>query len=131
MIPTVGCQPRLGLLTKNHLLLSLLILLDGRIPKDHDHEEFWTRPPKNGKGKNNELFEVLERGLMVVVLDKRIWTEVSPEDIQLINDVDNQEEVTNLADHEVHMLNKIGLVTEEQERVDNPNSRGVHGRDSG
>ena len=33
MLPQVDNRPRLGHLTKNHLLLALLVLKDGRIPK--------------------------------------------------------------------------------------------------
>ena len=49
-----------GLLTKNHLLLALCILQDGRVPKDHDMESYWKIPdkdPKNpGKTKSCTMF---------------------------------------------------------------------------
>ena len=40
----VDKQPKYGYLTKNHLLLALLVLKDGRIAKDHDPESLWTTP---------------------------------------------------------------------------------------
>ena len=66
MLPKVvnDKQPLIGFLTKNHLLLAMLILADGRIKKDHDAENSWTRPMGDKEsGRHQELFEVLDRGL--------------------------------------------------------------------
>ena len=94
MLAKVDDKPRNGLLTKNHLLLCLLVLKDGRIPKDHDRDSFWTVPPKDGTSRHKELYEVLERGLNVLLLDKSIWTNESLADIKLIIDVDNQDQIS-------------------------------------
>ena len=121
MLAQVDDKPRNGLLTKNHLLLGLLALKDGRIAMDHNKETFWKVPPKEG-GRHKELHQVLERGLNVLLLDKAIWTNESWDDIKLIIDVDNEDQISCLADHEIHMLNKIKSVTAEQEKVGNPST---------
>ena len=92
----VDNRSRIGLLTKNHLLLMLLVLLDGRIPMDHDRSQFGKVPDKDGTKAHKELFEVLEHGLMVVVLGKAIWGNETPEDIKLIVDADNVDQYTYL-----------------------------------
>ena len=43
----------------DHLLLMLFVLLDGRLPMDHDRSQFWKAPDKDGTKANKELFEVL------------------------------------------------------------------------
>ena len=72
MLPTVDDRKRNGHLTKNHLLLCLLVLLDGRIHKAHDRDSFWKAPGKDGTDRHKELYEVLELGLNVLLLDKSI-----------------------------------------------------------
>ena len=96
------------------------MLQDGRIPKDHDRDTYWTVPPKDGTKKNSDLYEVLELGLMCNVLGKEIWENEDLADIQLIIDVDNQDQMTAMADHEIHLFNRIRLATEEQHKVDSP-----------
>ena len=108
MLAKVDNRVRNGLLTKNHLYLGLLVLKDGRIPKDHDMQSFWTVPAKDAvSGRNKELHEVLERGLNVLLLDKSIWVCESLDDIRLIIDVDNQDQISCMADHEVHLFERI------------------------
>ena len=63
---------------------------------------------------------MLERGIKVLLLDKCIWENESLADIKLIIDVDNQDQMTCMADHELHMLNRIRTVTAEQSQVVNP-----------
>ena len=93
MLAQVDNRSKYGFLTKNHLLLAMQMLKDGRIKQDHDKESFWTAPPK-GDDSNKELHEVLERGLEVLLLCKSIWDNESVEDIKLIIDVDNQDQFT-------------------------------------
>ena len=114
-LPTVDNRQRYGLLTKNHLLFVLLMLENGRIHKDHKPTEVWQLPEKTGtRDKNDELFEVMERGLLVVVLKSAIFENEELEDIKLIIDVDNADSYENRADHEIHMFknmrNAIGEV---------------------
>ena len=106
MLAQVDNRSKHGVLTKNHLLLALLVLRDGRIKKGHDMEAFWTVPPKDGNA-DKELHEVLERGLEVLLLDKAIWENESLDDIKLIIDVDNQDQIPCLPDHEVHLFERI------------------------
>ena len=77
MLPMVDNRSRIGLLTKNHLLLMLLVLLDERIHMDHDRSQSWKVPDKDGAKAHKEVFEVLEHGLMVVVFGKAIWKKSS------------------------------------------------------
>ena len=72
MLPTVDEKPRWGLLTKTHLFLALLCLQSGRIRKDSYPSETWTLPPDDGTGKHKHLYEVIARGLNVVILDASI-----------------------------------------------------------
>ena len=120
MLPLMKPGERIGLLTKNHLLFVLFVLLDGRIVKDHDKSAVWTVPVNVGsETKHNELFEALQRGLLVVVLDKTIWENESPDDIRCIVDVDNLDQVHGMADHEFHVIKKISkLLVVEERRVD-------------
>jgi hypothetical protein len=118
MLAKVDNRSKSGLQTKNHLFLCLLVVRDGGIRKDHDKDSFWTVPPKDGT-RHKELYEVLERGLNVLLLDKSIWINESLADIQLIIDVDNQDQITCMADHELHMFNRITAATTEQKEVAN------------
>ena len=112
----VDNRSKYGFLTKNHLLLAMQMLADGRIKQDHDEEAFWTAPPK-GDDSNKELHEVLERGLEVLLLCKSIWDHESVEDIKLIIDVDNQDSINNLPDHEVHLFERIrGIIAEKEKQ---------------
>ena len=52
--------------------------------KDHDRDSFWKVPEKDGTDRHKELYEVLELGLNVLLLDKSIWYNESLDDIQLI-----------------------------------------------
>ena len=106
-LPRVGDQIRNVFATKNHLLFCCLVLLDGRIPKDHDKSSCWKLPKKDGTGRHKELHEVMERGLMVLLLCKSIWVHESLDDIRLIYDVDNQDHVSCMPDHEIHMFDRI------------------------
>ena len=65
------------------------------------------------------MHDTLEFGLNVQVLDKSIWENEDIDDIRLIVDVDNQEQVKNLADHELHLLNRIRALIAAQLKVDN------------
>ena len=112
----VDNQPKYGFLTKNHLLLALLILKDGRISKDHDQESFWTTPVKDRGHRNRELHEVLEKGMYVLLLDKSIWECESLDDIKLIIDGDNLDHATCMADHEIHMFQRMRTKTAEHEQ---------------
>ena len=106
MLAMVDNRSKNGFLTKNHLLLALLVLKDGRILKDHDIASVWKVPQKDGK-THKELHEVLERGLNVLLLDKSIWDHETPEDIQLIIDADNEDQISCLPDHEIHLFERI------------------------
>ena len=110
----VDNQPKYGYLTKNHLLLALLVLKDGRIAKDHDPESVWTTPVKDGNSRHRELHEVLEKGLYTLLLDKSIWENESLDGIRLIIDADNQDQISCLADHEVHLFQRIKMKCAEQ-----------------
>ena len=112
----VDNQPKYGLLTKNHLLLGLLVLKDGRIAKDHDQESLWTTPVKDGSQRHRELHEVLEKGLYVLLLDKSIWECESLDDIKLIIDGDNLDQASCMADHEIHMFQRMRSKTAEHEQ---------------
>ena len=49
MLPHVELEPKYEMATKNHLLLWLLCVENGRIPKDHNQEVCWTRPTTDGE----------------------------------------------------------------------------------
>ena len=121
MLATVDVRKRNGLLTKNHLLCCLLLLLDGRIKKDHDHESVWAVPPKDGTARHKELHEALEMGLKVMLLDKSIWQNEALADIMLIVDADNQDSFTTCPDSECHLWKRIrALIDREEAKVANP-----------
>ena len=108
MLPTVGVDsPRFGLLTKNHLFLGLLVLKAGNIRCDHNPDDIWTAPAVGPDGRHQELHDTLNQGMWVQLLKKEIWKEQSTEDIKLIMEVDNQDQVTGLPDHEMHLFMKI------------------------
>ena len=50
MLAKVDNRIKHGFLTKNHLLLALLVLRDGRIPKDHDLDSFLDSAVERWKG---------------------------------------------------------------------------------
>ena len=112
----------LALMTKNHLFFGLLVLKDGRILKDHDRTGPWTVPIRDGLStKHDELHDALELGLNCLMLDKSIWVHEEVDDIELIITVGNLEQVTGLADHEIHVFSKIGsLMAVEEKRLDQP-----------
>ena len=109
-----------GLLTKNHLFLGLLCLQSGRVRKDSDPTETWTLPKEDGTGRHKQLYEVIERGLNVAILDASIWAHESVDDLRLLVAVDNQDNVRNMADHEVHAFEQISKAIEAEQGVANP-----------
>ena len=56
----------------------------------------------------------MERGLNVLVLDRSIWTKEKLSDIKLVSDVDNNDQVTCMGDHEMRILMKMMSLTKDQ-----------------
>ena len=137
ILAMVDNQRRLGLLTKNHLLCALLLLLDGRIKKDHDHDSVWTRPKATGTGRHKDLHDALAFGLEVKILDKRIWKLEKEDDILLIRDADNQDNFANCPDSECHMWQRIRRILDEEDEdaphivpvATGPGTAGLHASD--
>ena len=105
MLPNVTLTERFELATKNHLYFLLLVLEHGGIRCDHNSAITWKVPAIDGN-KHAELHDTLKHGLFVEILSAKIWDEPVA-DIEKLMEADNQDQVSGLTDHEMHVVSKI------------------------
>ena len=55
-----------------------------------------------------ELHDTLKNGLFVEILSAEIWKE-SLEDIEQLMEADNQDQVSGMSDHEMHIVQQINV----------------------